>query len=416
MKQTLLICILCLCSISLNAQITVMNEDVQEKIIAKPEAFDSLSNLSCHADLIQYKKYIGYKLYCLPFSNKYSNVQSNILWNSWDKFKYKEPKKCTIILKPNGGTVLGKATKKTTITTDVYKPTTDDNYATQSNIYTSYDSIQNTYFTILNIEGERNSREFVALDECRYVKSGKLRFTLRNETTGEELYWIRYNTSEGRYKYLSDIMFLVPYFEKMQKTYKGQNVVPTKKIENLADIKTGEKINIQPGEVWQCYDVTFVNLASQRFIAPYCFLEKDGKKVKISFSDFTAESNVQFVTDSYVLRPAFILEQTYNNLVAEKQRTIEERQRIEEEKRHQEEIARQEREKRLIQKYGNQYGKLIFEGKVCLKMTKEMCTEAWGEPHYINSTIIDGLVCEQWVYGLGTYLYFDNGILRAIQN
>jgi len=412
MKQTLLICILCLCSISLNAQITVMNEDVQEKIIAKPQAFDSLSNITHQSNPIQYKKYIGYKLYCLPFSNKNTSEKSDFRVHTLDKFKYMSKKKFEI---PHGKFVSPLNKKGFIIETDIYRPSYSGEISNippdkpEWFIYTPYDSIQNTYFTILNIETAAEEKGTFYSVEKNLSSHKYLRFTLRNETTGENLYWI---TPYIKFEF----MFLVPYFEKMQKTYKGQNVVPTKKIENLADIKTGEKINIQPGEVWQCYDVTFVNLASQIFIAPYCFLEKDGKKVKISFSDFTAESNVQFVTDSYVLRPAFILEQTYNNLVAEKQRTIEERQRIEEEKRHQEEIARQEREKRLIQKYGNQYGKLIFEGKVCLKMTKEMCTEAWGEPHYINSTIIDGLVCEQWVYGLGTYLYFDNGILRAIQN
>ena len=61
-------------------------------------------------------------------------------------------------------------------------------------------------------------------------------------------------------------------------------------------------------------------------------------------------------------------------------------------------------------------GGLICEGTVCLKMTKEMCVDAWGEPLYINSTIVNGLVHEQWVYGWHTYLYFDNNVLTGIQN
>ena len=69
-----------------------------------------------------------------------------------------------------------------------------------------------------------------------------------------------------------------------------------------------------------------------------------------------------------------------------------------------------------MQKYGSKYGKMICEGEVCLNMTKEMCKESWGEPLYINTTIVSDLVSEQWVYGGQTYLYFRNGVLTAIQN
>ena len=88
---------------------------------------------------------------------------------------------------------------------------------------------------------------------------------------------------------------------------------------------------------------------------------------------------------------------------------------MEEERLRVEEQVRLERNKQIINKYGNRYGKLICEGQVCLNMTKEMCIEAWGEPNYINSTIIKGLVHEQWIYW-GSYLYFDNGRLTGIQN
>lgn len=114
-------------------------------------------------------------------------------------------------------------------------------------------------------------------------------------------------------------------------------------------------------------------------------------------------------------RRAKALVKKYNDIIAEKQRAEEERQRIAEEKRRQEELARQERNKQIMQKYGSKYGKLFCEGKVCLKMTKEMCIEAWGEPNYINSTIVNGLVHEQWVYW-GCYLYFDNEVLTGIQH
>ena len=55
-------------------------------------------------------------------------------------------------------------------------------------------------------------------------------------------------------------------------------------------------------------------------------------------------------------------------------------------------------------------------GGVRLGMTKEAVLKSnWGKPQHINKTIVEGLIHEQWVYG-GGLLYFENGILTAIQN
>lgn len=41
---------------------------------------------------------------------------------------------------------------------------------------------------------------------------------------------------------------------------------------------------------------------------------------------------------------------------------------------------------------------------------------AWGAPEDINRTTGAGYTHEQWVYGSGNYLYFDDGVLRTVQN
>lgn len=46
---------------------------------------------------------------------------------------------------------------------------------------------------------------------------------------------------------------------------------------------------------------------------------------------------------------------------------------------------------------------------------KQVRATQWGDPEHINSTITAHGKREQWVYGAGSYLYFDNGILTAIQ-
>jgi hypothetical protein len=53
--------------------------------------------------------------------------------------------------------------------------------------------------------------------------------------------------------------------------------------------------------------------------------------------------------------------------------------------------------------------------KVIIGMTTEQVVAAWGRPYNINETITARGKSEQWVYGSGQYLYFDNGVLKTIQ-
>lgn len=57
------------------------------------------------------------------------------------------------------------------------------------------------------------------------------------------------------------------------------------------------------------------------------------------------------------------------------------------------------------------------KGGVRLGMTpKQVRASAWGAPHSVNRTTSRSGVYEQWVYGNGGYLYFENGELVTIQN
>lgn len=54
---------------------------------------------------------------------------------------------------------------------------------------------------------------------------------------------------------------------------------------------------------------------------------------------------------------------------------------------------------------------------VSIGMTKEdVLASSWGKPIRINTTTNKWGVSEQWVYGGGNYLYFQNGILESIRN
>lgn len=101
-----------------------------------------------------------------------------------------------------------------------------------------------------------------------------------------------------------------------------------------------------------------------------------------------------------------------------------EKKKIKEEKEEQERIKHEvllvkeeaEYKAKLIRKYGKQNALLILNNEVKLGFTKAMCIEAWGKPSEINRTITRYGTREQWVYGLGCYLYFDGNILSGIQD
>jgi len=67
-------------------------------------------------------------------------------------------------------------------------------------------------------------------------------------------------------------------------------------------------------------------------------------------------------------------------------------------------------------KWSEKIWSAIEDGKVFIGMTAQQAEMSWGKPKEINRTIVGSTNKEQWVYASGSYLYFDNGILSAIQN
>lgn len=74
------------------------------------------------------------------------------------------------------------------------------------------------------------------------------------------------------------------------------------------------------------------------------------------------------------------------------------------------------RREELINKYGLENGEAILNHKVRIGWNKSMCFASWGKPLTIYRTTIATGVHEQCVYSLKKYLYFDNGVLTAIQD
>lgn len=70
----------------------------------------------------------------------------------------------------------------------------------------------------------------------------------------------------------------------------------------------------------------------------------------------------------------------------------------------------------LVRRFGRSNTRLILDGSIKIGFTKEMVRESWGEPYDINRTITRNVTIEQWVYGLGTYVYFEGNIVTGIQD
>lgn len=53
--------------------------------------------------------------------------------------------------------------------------------------------------------------------------------------------------------------------------------------------------------------------------------------------------------------------------------------------------------------------------RVIIGMDTDMVVASWGMPERINKTLVASGETQQWVYGLGNYVYFERGIVSAVQ-
>jgi hypothetical protein len=56
------------------------------------------------------------------------------------------------------------------------------------------------------------------------------------------------------------------------------------------------------------------------------------------------------------------------------------------------------------------------EGVIAIGWTTRMVLDSWGEPDDIRTTVTRTTRSEQWFYGGGAYVYFENGRVSIIQN
>lgn len=97
-----------------------------------------------------------------------------------------------------------------------------------------------------------------------------------------------------------------------------------------------------------------------------------------------------------------------NEVAADKEKSEAEKQKQEEKK--------QQLIVEVAKKYGHNKAEKLVNGIIWVGCTKEMVELSWGKPQDVNTTVTAYSKREQWVYGIGSYVYFEDGKVTVIQN
>lgn len=242
---------------------------------------------------------------------------------------------------------------------------------------------------------------------------------LLKETESGNMYEYKVNENDNQ-KWV-----VVGYYEKIKNSHVGKNYVYIKEVyhgedrDGLISFDTDEKLtNVPENSIWKCTDISiklrdpkdysWVNdkrcpiiliFENDKLGKCYCYLENErGYIFKNEYYDWEEDKRDLFLSKFQAEDEYYVYKQ--NQLILAKAKKKQQMQM----------------KAALIKKYGATYGALIATGKVRIGMTKKMCKESWGEPESINRTTGSYGIHEQWVYGDGNYLYFENGRLSDIQN
>lgn len=237
---------------------------------------------------------------------------------------------------------------------------TKDKFMNESNVYkcgdrynSKYDELAGKYFKVLQIIKHPEAKQ------SEYLYGEIFYFKLQEKETNAIVYYEYDSESEYSFPFI-----VVGFFEKQKRLFVGKEFVfRNSEFEGGTDIHTGKTVTIKTGQKWKCTDLT---------------IEEEYFNLSLIFENSLGEK----IDDLYdrVLNVAYTAKEADN----------------------------------YKKKFGQEKFDNILEGKVKIGMTKEMCKLAWGEPKDINKTITSGKNTEQWVYS-DNYLYFDNGILTAMQ-
>lgn len=309
---------------NLFAQRTLLDKNTIEKTNDKSIELDSLSKISFQKKVIDYKKYVGQKLYFAPTSKKHNTHKTEIInyltsnesiqisksgkipfekLYFYSEYKDEKLKLIPIEKYENWKKDYNDIDKAIT---NIYEPTfyhqkTD---ATYGKIYGEFgtlpEKVEGKYFTILDIQVKTfYGKDFLKLEDAKIEELEdkiSLKLALKNEETSDTIYW-----KIDQVKNIKNYPFhLTSYLEKRQQLHLNKNLVAVKKINNGIDINTGEIINITKGQKWYCSDIRFTDTTKSTHSTPFYFLRNGKNEIQIDLEEVTNES--------------FITEEDYNEI------------------------------------------------------------------------------------------------------
>lgn len=437
------------------SQITIskFEKNNVEEIVNKSLPYDSLSSWQSLPKLSDYKKFIGQRVY-LPKkqtvvnpNDKYQFInpflfkkeQSVILLDSSNVIKFLSK---TFVFRPsNISNEYRKILVIDSISTNIYQPFLYygnlDNYDryndgkdfrfTNSRIGNKYYLITNViygekleemdfsskyYYSLQDIESNnKRSKKVVNSNESIskniVLKHSKIAFELRDEVTGETLYYM-----EDGNEYWKNRLILVSYFIKQKEKYVGQNIIPNGIITERDDLKkmitiedengksftTPKTVKIGPSGIWNCIDVTILEGGSN-----ISYILKNNKDETVALEDLK-----DWKLEKDIIEKEKQDKISNQNLKLEKEK--QNKEIILKEK-----VAFEKRKKECVEKFGNLNGELIALGKVKIGMSKEMCKKSWGIPIWSDKTTIEDGTIERWYYGFDYSLHFVGNELKQIE-
>lgn len=269
-------------------------------------------------------------------------------------------------------------------------------------IFTPYNEIEGKTFKILDIE----------LSDAEVEKNTI--FALQSEE-GDTLYWYAKRGEYDGFSYTRQHypVIVLGFMDKMKQLYLNKDIY----------IK-----NIHPINKYKCMEIAYSG-SEDTYMVPSFVLKNDSADLIMPLCEspslFSYEvsifDNQKRMTQMYFYNldvvEAEVYEETMERERLAKEELLMKEKLAQEEAKKLASIKRQQRTKELYKKYGKATADLILKGQVCIGMTKAMVLESWGHPSGgINKTTGAWGIHEQWVYGMGQYLYFENGKLTTIQN
>jgi len=464
-------------SFNLYSQITITEiEKSEEKIVLKPEPYDSTKNWEEKERLADYKQYIGLQIYLPPTPNrvigKYPGSEDNFLFSIRPSIIKTNPTYKTKVLNQSGEMVdtlipyysrlrnsySGDYAKifYDSIVTFVYRPFhyysgQDNNENIIFGVCSDSAKISNSYYTILSVlyaekldsvlkfmrktlyEFEKNKIFTRDVDE-NIKKIGHLRthnfrdailynysdrveyiFLLKNNSTNDSLYCFYPSAYSRKFT-------LVPYFVKQKNLYQNKVLIYD---DEKTDWGTNKYSSIEE------YDTRFV----VKYEDDYGKEQSTGKKVLIEPSSKWTCTDVTLLKPSYKIyyilkndmgeqvalenMDGFIEIGDYNKRESDKklqyQQLLAKQKQEKLQRENNKKIEIDKRKAECISLFGHQNCELITQGKVKINMSKDMCKYAWGVPFWTSKSTTEYGTYEDWYYWLGYSLHFENGLLKRIE-